>query len=111
MISALADATFLRLILQLKLTLLRRHFGRNWMNLAALALAVCVVLLLAVAGGVTLAALIRIHGSEMRESAFLWSAWILTLIWLGVPLLQVDTQRSLDLSALRLYPVTRLQFT
>ncbi|HES58247.1 MAG TPA: hypothetical protein ENO21_02330, partial [Firmicutes bacterium] len=101
----------LRAITRLKVLLTVRHFRRNLGNTAAYAISWLVLLLFAVGGGMFLYAWCREGGPGARDTAFAWAAWIIAVVWISAPLMQFDAQRNLDLSGLRLAPLSPRTFT
>lgn len=92
-------------IARLKLRLSLRYYQRNTGNAVAMALVMLLLLGAAVFGTVVLYFYCRAGDPGARESAFFWCAWLITAVWLSAPLTQFDTQISLDLNGLRLFPL------
>ncbi|MBN2081916.1 hypothetical protein JW859_06865 [bacterium] len=103
--------TVLSVIARLKWLLTIRHYRRRWETALAMGFSLLVLLGVAVAGGTFLFVFAREQGPGFRDTAFLWIAWITSIIWISSPVLQFDVQRSLDLNGLRLLPLSRLSFT
>lgn len=101
----------LRVIARLKWLLTVRHYRQRWGTALATGCALLVVVGLAVGGGVFLFVLSHDQGPQFRDPALAWACWILSLLWILSPLLQLDTQRNLDLNGLRLLPLSRPTFT
>lgn len=106
MTSELKLASVLRILTQLKLLLLKRFYQRNMGNAVSLIVLGLILLGLAAGGGGSLVAFTHAGGAVARDKAFTWGAWILSVLWLLSPLGQMDVQRNLDLSALRIYPLS-----
>lgn len=103
--------TYLRLITGLKWTLTRRHFQRNMGSAVATLIGVSLTSLMLV-GGLALAGVyLHTSGQHDRDAWLFWTLWVGTLLWAAAPLGQLDMQRNLDLTGLRLFPLTRLRFT
>ncbi len=102
----------LRVLARLKLLLLKRFYQRNLGSTIGLAILGLILLVFSLIGGVSLIAMI--HSSSVagfRNTAFMWGAWIVTFIWLLSPLSQMDIQRNLDLTGLRLFPLSQGSYT
>lgn len=103
-------ARYLSLVAWLKWTLTRRWAQRNPGGAIVALLAT-----LGIAAG-TLAAFgmlglyFQAMGEAHRDIALRWTLWIGTLLWLFAPLSQADAQRNIDLSGLRLLPLSRARF-
>jgi hypothetical protein len=104
-------ARYLRLKARLKLTLTVRWLQRNQASAVATGLSLAVLCLALVAGALLLGIYLRTAGQTQRDAVLAWVLWIGTLLWLFAPLSQFDAQRNLDLSGLRLLPISRLRFT
>jgi ABC-2 type transport system permease protein len=101
----------LPLLARLKLTLLKRHFQRNHLGAVGMVIVLGIFSIVFLVTAVILAGLSRSSGPQLRDMLFSWTAWIFTLLWLSAPLSQFDTQRNLDLAALRLQPLSGGTFT
>jgi hypothetical protein len=101
----------LRVIARLKWLLTVRHYRQRWGTALATGCGLALVLGLAVGGGVFLFVLSHDQGPAFRDRALAWACWILSLLWVLSPILQLDTQRNLDLNGLRLLPLSRSTFT
>jgi hypothetical protein len=105
------DYTTLRVVAHLKLLLTLRHYQRNIGSAVGTALLMLAALGLAAVGGAALFTYCHLEGAPARDAAFLWAAWIVTLVWLLAPLMQFDAQRNIDLNGLRLLPISGSSFT
>lgn len=101
----------LRVIARLKWLLTVRHYRQHWGTALATGCAMLGLLSGAVGGGVFLFVVCHDRGSQFRDPALAWACWILSLVWIMSPILQLDTQRNLDLNGLRLLPLSRTTFT
>jgi len=106
-----STAGVLRVIARLKWLLTIRHYRKRWGTALAGGCALAGLLLAGLTAGALLLIFCRLEGPPFRDVALLWSCWILSLLWIASPLLQLDTQRNLDLNGLRLLPLSRTQFT
>lgn len=95
----------LGVIARLKLRLSLRYYQRNMGNAVAMAFVMLVLLGAAAFGAVVLYFYCRSGEPGARQTAFVWAGWIIAAIWLSAPLTQFDTQISLDLNGLRLFPL------
>ncbi|MCC7478726.1 hypothetical protein IT575_09755 [bacterium] len=101
----------LRVLTRLKLLLLKRFYQRNLGSAIGLAVLALAMLAMAAIGGGSLIALSHGGGPEFRNTAIMWGAWIITVVWLLSPLSQMDVQRNLDLTGLRLFPLSQSNYT
>jgi ABC-2 type transport system permease protein len=106
----LGTLAILGVIARLKLRLSLRYYQRNTGNAIAMAFIMLVLFIAAVAGAVALYFYCHSAGAVARDGAFALVAWILAVVWLTAPLTQFDAQISLDLSGLRLFPLSSASF-
>lgn len=111
MIDAVSSLRLLRVIARLKWVLTLRHYRLRWGTALASGCGLLALLCVVIGGMLYLLAVCRMEGPEFRDVALLWSTWILSVSWVAAPLLQLDTQRNLDLNGLRLLPLSRTTFT
>lgn len=101
----------LGVIARLKLRLSLRYYQRNMGNAIAMAVIMLMLLGAAIFGAVVLYYYCHSGGTLARDGAMLWVAWIISLVWLTAPLTQFDSQISLDLTGLRLFPLNSSAFS